>query len=411
MDEKERGNTMRKAYIIAAKRSAIGTFIGSLTDVEVADFGATVLKETIKQANIDPANLDEVIIGNVIAAGLGQNIARHVALNAGIPVEVCAQSINMLCGSGLKAVMEATLRIQANFGDLYVAGGVESMTRAPFMLSYKNRTGTKMGDQKLVDSMLHDGLTDAMYNIHMGVTADNIAKKYDISREAQDEFAFHSQEKALAAIAEGRFKDEIVPITYKTRKGEITFDTDEHPRKTSLEKLAKLRPAFNPDGTVTAGNASGINDGASFTIVASEDAVKKYNLKPIAEIIGFGQGGVDPRVMGLGPTPAILNALKYANLTIEDMDLVELNEAFAAQSLGVIHELEEATGMDRSTFLSKTNVNGGAIALGHPVGASGNRILVSLLYEMKKRNSKLGLASLCIGGGQGAAVIVKNCDE
>ncbi len=399
---------MRKAYIVAAKRSAIGTFLGSLTDVEVADFGATVLKETIKQANIDPANLDEVIIGNVIAAGLGQNIARHVALNAGIPVEVCAQSINMLCGSGLKAVMEATLRIQANFGDLYVAGGVESMTRAPFMLSYKNRTGTKMGDQKLVDSMLHDGLTDAMYNIHMGVTADNIAKKYNISREAQDEFALNSQEKALAAIAAGRFKDEIVPITYKTRKGEVIFDTDEHPRKTSLEKLAKLRPAFNADGTVTAGNASGINDGASFTIVASEDAVKKYNLKPIAEIVGFGQGGVDPRVMGLGPTPAILNALKYANLSIEDMDLVELNEAFAAQSLGVIHELEEATGMDRNAFLAKTNVNGGAIALGHPVGASGNRILVSLLYEMKKRGSKLGLASLCIGGGQGAAVIVKN---
>ncbi len=399
---------MRKAYIVAAKRSAIGTFLGSLTDVEVADFGATVLKETIKQANIDPANLDEVIIGNVIAAGLGQNIARHVALNAGIPVEVCAQSINMLCGSGLKAVMEATLRIQANFGDLYVAGGVESMTRAPFMLSYKNRTGTKMGDQKLVDSMLHDGLTDAMYNIHMGVTADNIAKKYNISREAQDEFALNSQEKALAAIAAGRFKDEIVPITYKTRKGEVIFDTDEHPRKTSLEKLAKLRPAFNADGTVTAGNASGINDGASFTIVASEDAVKKYNLKPIAEIVGFGQGGVDPRVMGLGPTPAILNALKYANLSIEDMDLVELNEAFAAQSLGVIHELEEATGMDRDAFLAKTNVNGGAIALGHPVGASGNRILVSLLYEMKKRGSKLGLASLCIGGGQGAAVIVKN---
>lgn len=399
---------MRKAYIVAAKRSAIGTFLGSLTDVEVADFGATVLKETIKQANIDPANLDEVIIGNVIAAGLGQNIARHVALNAGIPVEVCAQSINMLCGSGLKAVMEATLRIQANFGDLYVAGGVESMTRAPFMLSYKNRTGTKMGDQKLVDAMLHDGLTDAMYNIHMGVTADNIAKKYNISREAQDEFALNSQEKALAAIAAGRFKDEIVPITYKTRKGEVTFDTDEHPRKTSLEKLAKLRPAFNADGTVTAGNASGINDGASFTIVASEDAVKKYNLKPIAEIVGFGQGGVDPRVMGLGPTPAILNALKYSDLSIEDIDLVELNEAFAAQSLGVIHELEEATGMDRDAFLAKTNVNGGAIALGHPVGASGNRILVSLLYEMKKRGSKLGLASLCIGGGQGAAVIVKN---
>lgn len=401
---------MRKAYIVAAKRSAIGTFLGSLTDVDLATVGTTVLKETIKQANIDPANLDEVIIGNVIAAGLGQNIARHVAFDAGIPVEVCAQSINMLCGSGLKAVMEATLRIQANFGDLYVAGGVESMTRAPFMLSYKNRTGTKMGDQKLVDAMLHDGLTDAMYGIHMGCTADNIAKKYNISREAQDEFAFASQEKALAAIAAGKFKDEIVPITYKTRKGEVVFDTDEHPRKTSLEKLAKLRPAFNADGTVTAGNASGINDGASFTIVASEDAVKEYNLTPIAEVIGFGQGGVDPRVMGLGPTPAILNALKYADLKIEDLDLVELNEAFAAQSLGVIHELEEATGMDREAFLAKTNVNGGAIALGHPVGASGNRILVSLLYEMQKRKSKIGLASLCIGGGQGAAVIVKMCD-
>ena len=400
---------MRKAYIVAAKRSAIGTFMGSLTDVDVADMGATVLKETIKQANIDPANLDEVIIGNVIAAGLGQNIARNVAFKAGIPVEVCAQSINMLCGSGLKAVMEATLRIQANFGDLYVAGGVESMTRAPFLLSYKNRQGVKSGDITVVDSMLHDGLTDAMYGIHMGVTADNIAKKYNISREAQDEFALASQQKALAAIESGRFKDEIVPITYSTRKGEVVFDTDEHPRQTSMEKLAKLRPAFTKDGTVTAGNASGINDGASFTIIASEDAVKKYNLKPICEVVGFGQGGVDPRVMGLGPTPAILNALKYADLKIEDMELVELNEAFAAQSLGVIHELEEATGMDREEFLKKTNVNGGAIALGHPVGASGNRILVTLIHEMQKRNLTTGLASLCIGGGQGAAVIIKMC--
>lgn len=401
---------MRKAYIVAAKRSAIGTFMGSLTDVELADVGATVLKEAIKEANIDPANLDEVIIGNVIAAGLGQNIARNVAFKAGIPVEVCAQSINMLCGSGLKAVMEATLRIQANFGDLYVAGGVEAMTRAPFLLSYKNRKGVKSGDMILVDSMLHDGLTDAMYGIHMGVTADNIAKKYNISREDQDAFALASQEKALKAIANGKFKDEIVPITYSTRKGDVTFDTDEHPRQTTLEKLAKLRPAFTKDGTVTAGNASGINDGASFTIIASEDAVKKYNLKPIAEVVGFGQGGVDPRVMGLGPTPAILNALKYCDKKIEDIDLVELNEAFAAQSLGVIHELEEATGMDRDAFLEKTNVNGGAIALGHPVGASGNRILVSLLHEMKKRNVKTGLASLCIGGGQGAAVIVEMCE-
>lgn len=402
---------MRKAYIVSAKRSAIGTFMGSLTDVDLATVGSTVLKATIDEAGIDPANLDEVIIGNVIAAGLGQNIARNIAFQAGIPVEVCAQSINMLCGSGLKAVMEATLRIQANFGDLYVAGGVESMTRAPFLLSYKNRKGVKSGDMTVVDSMLHDGLTDAMYGIHMGVTADNIAKKYNISREAQDEFALASQQKALHAIETGRFKDEIVPISYETRKGTVIFDTDEHPRQTSLEKLAKLRPAFSKDGTVTAGNASGINDGASFTIIASEDAVKKYNLKPLAEIVGFGQGGVDPRVMGLGPTPAILNALKYADLSIEEMDLVELNEAFAAQSLGVIHELEEATHMNREEFLNKTNVNGGAIALGHPVGASGNRILVSLLYEMKKRNSKIGLASLCIGGGQGAAVIIKNCED
>ncbi len=401
---------MRKAYIVAAKRSAIGTFMGSLMNVDVATMGATVLKETIAQAGIDPANLDEVIIGNVIAAGLGQNIARHIAIDAGIPVEVCAQSINMLCGSGLKAVMEATLRIQANFGDLYVAGGVESMSRAPYLVSADNRTGTKMGNQTMIDSMLHDGLTDAMYGIHMGVTAENIAEKYNLTREMQDEFALASQEKALAAIESGRFKDEIVPITYKTRKGEVVFDTDEHPRSTSMEKLAKLRPAFKKDGTVTAGNASGINDGASFVIVASEDAVKKYNLKPIAEVIGFGQGGVDPRVMGLGPTPAILNALKYADKKIEDMELVELNEAFAAQSLGVIHELEVETGMDREEFMAKTNVNGGAIALGHPVGASGNRILVSLLYELKKRNLKTGLASLCIGGGQGAAVIVEMCD-
>ncbi len=401
---------MRKAYIVAAKRSAIGTFMGSLMNVDVATMGATVLKETIAQAGIDPANLDEVIIGNVIAAGLGQNIARHIAIDAGIPVEVCAQSINMLCGSGLKAVMEATLRIQANFGDLYVAGGVESMSRAPYLVSADNRTGTKMGNQTMIDSMLNDGLTDAMYGIHMGVTAENIAEKYNLTREMQDEFALASQEKALAAIESGRFKDEIVPITYKTRKGEVVFDTDEHPRSTSMEKLAKLRPAFKKDGTVTAGNASGINDGASFVIVASEDAVKKYNLKPIAEVIGFGQGGVDPRVMGLGPTPAILNALKYADKKIEDMELVELNEAFAAQSLGVIHELEVETGMDREEFMAKTNVNGGAIALGHPVGASGNRILVSLLYELKKRNLKTGLASLCIGGGQGAAVIVEMCD-
>lgn len=400
---------MKKAYIVAAKRSAIGSFMGGLTNVNLVNLGATVLKEAISQAGIAPETIDEVIVGNVIAAGLGQNIGRQVSIAAGVPVEVCAQSINMLCGSGLKAVMEATMRIQCGFGDIFVAGGVESMTNAPYLVPSKVRNGVKMGDLTMVDAMLHDGLTDGMYDIHMGVTADNIAKKYAITREEQDAFAFASQQKAIAAIDSGRFKDEIVPVEVPGKKGSVTiFDTDEHPNRTSTpEKMAKLRPAFTPDGTVTAANASGINDGASFTIIASEDAIEKYNLTPLAEVIGFGQGGVDPRVMGLGPTPAILNALRYANMSIEDMQLVELNEAFAAQSLGVIHELEEATGMDRQAFLEKTNVNGGAIALGHPVGASGNRILVTLLHEMQKRDLKVGLASLCIGGGQGAAVIIK----
>ena len=402
---------MNKAYIVAAKRSAIGTFLGSLTNVPAAELGATVLKAAIQEAGIEPKDINEVIIGNVISAGLGQNIARHIALDAGIPETIPAHSINMVCGSGLEAVIEATIRIHAGWGDVYVAGGVENMSAAPYLINGKNRTGTKMGNQTVVDAMIYDALTDAMNNVHMGVTAENIAKKYDITREAQNEFALASQEKALMAIAEGKFKDEIVPIEIKTRKGVTVFDTDEHPRQTSLEKLAKLRPAFIKDGTVTAGNASGINDGASMIIVASEEAVKKYNLKPIAEIIGCGQGGVDPLVMGLGPTPAILNALKDADLTLQDMNLIELNEAFASQSLGVVHELIEKTGIERKALMEITNVNGGAIALGHPVGASGNRILVSLLHEMIKRKAKYGLASLCIGGGMGVAVIVKNVED
>lgn len=399
---------MRKAYVVAAKRSAIGSFMGGLTNVKLVDLGATVLKETIKQAGIDAKDIDECVIGNVISAGLGQNVGRQVALAAGVPDSVCAQSINMLCGSGLKAVMEATIRIQAGFGDIFVAGGVESMTNAPYLVPSSVRTGCKMGDMKMVDSMIHDGLTDGMFNIHMGVTADNIAKKYNITREEQDAFAYASQQKAIAAVDSGRFKDEIVPVEVKMRKETILFDTDEHPnRKSTPEKMANLRAAFTPDGTVTAANASGINDGASFTIVVSEDALKKYNLTPLCEVIGIGQGGVDPKVMGLGPTPAILNALKYADLKLDEMELIELNEAFAAQALGVTHELIEATGVDREAFLAKTNVNGGAIALGHPVGASGNRILVTLIHEMQKRDVKIGLASLCIGGGMGAAVIVK----
>ena len=397
----------QKAYIVGAKRSAIGTMLGSLKNVTPAEMGATVLKAALEQANVKPDMVNEVLIGNVVSAGLGQNIARHVALDAGIPQEVPAHSINMVCGSGLEAVIDAVIRVKAGWGDIFVAGGVENMSAAPYLISGKNRQGVKMGNQVVVDAMINDALTDAMNNVHMGVTAENIAKKYNISREEQDAFAFASQEKAAAAIEAGKFKDEIVPIEVKERKKTIIFDTDEHPRKTSMELLAKLKPAFVKEGTVTAGNASGINDGASMIIVASEEAVKKYNLKPLAEIVGCGQGGVDPLTMGLGPTPAILNALKNADMKLQDMQLIELNEAFASQSLGVIHELIEKTGIDREALMEITNVNGGAIALGHPVGASGNRILVSLLYEMAKRDLTYGLASLCIGGGMGVAVIVK----
>ena len=399
---------MKKTYVISAKRSAIGSFLGSLATVKPAVLGSTVVKALLEDAKVAPENVDELICGNVLGAGLGQNIARTVALEAGIPETVCSHSVNMVCGSGLRTVMEGVMSIQTGFNDIVVCGGVESMSGAPYLIPANSRTGNKMGDFKCTDHMIYDALTDARHGVHMGITAENIADKYNITREMQDEFAYASQQKAIAAVDGGKFKDEIVPIEVKLRKETKVFDTDEHPnRKTSPEKLAGLRPAFKKDGSVTAGNASGINDGASFVLLASEDAVAKYNLTPICEVIGIGQGGVDPLTMGLGPTPAIRNALNYAGIKLEEVDLVELNEAFAAQSLGVIHELVEEHGIDREAFMAKTNVNGGAIALGHPVGASGNRILVSLIHEMKKSNKQVGLASLCIGGGQGTAVIVK----
>ena len=399
---------MRKSYIVSAKRTAIGSFLGGLATVKPKDMGSAVVKALLEDANVAPENVDEVICGNVLGAGLGQNIGRTIALEAGIPETVCAHSVNMVCGSGLRTVMEAVMSIQCGFNDIVVAGGVESMSGAPYLIPANTRTGNTIGHFTVVAPMIYDTLTDARANIHMGVTTENIAKKYNITREEQDAFGYASQQKAIAAVDSGRFKDEIVPITVHLKKQDVIFDTDEHPnRKSTPEKMAKLRPAFVKDGTVTAGNASGINDGASFVLVASEDAVKKYNLTPMCEIIGIGQGGVDPLTMGLGPTPAIRNALNYAGVKLDDMDLVELNEAFAAQSLGVLHELQEEHGIDLEQFKEKVNVNGGAIALGHPVGASGNRILVSLIYEMIKRDAKMGLASLCIGGGQGCAVIVK----
>ena len=399
---------MGKVYIVSAKRTAVGSFLGTLSNLKASEFGGEVIQAILEETKIPAAEVDEVIVGNILSAGHGQGLGRQIALKGGCPETVCAHTINMLCGSGMKAVMNATLAIEAGYSDVVIAGGVESMSGAPYLLPNTARSGTKMGDFKVTDHMIYDALTDGMYGIHMGVTAENIAEKYNITREEQDAFAIKSQEKAIQAIDNKKFADEIVPVTVKTRKESFVFDTDEYPnRKTSLEKLGTLRPAFIKDGTVTAGNASGINDGASFVMVVSEAALDKYNLKPLAEIVGIGQGGVDPRVMGLGPTPAIRVALKRAELELKDMDLLELNEAFAAQALGVVHEICEEHGVSKEELMEKTNVNGGAIALGHPVGASGNRIIVSLIHEMQKRDATYGLASLCIGGGMGTGIILK----
>ncbi|MBR7163283.1 MAG: acetyl-CoA C-acyltransferase, partial [Clostridia bacterium] len=345
----------------------------------------------------------------VLPAGVKQGPARQVAIGAGVPVEIPAYSLNMVCGSGMKAVMNAVVSIKAGINNLVAAGGTEVMSGAPYLVSGKVRSGNKMGEMKLVDHMLVDSLTDAFGNMHMGITAENVAERYSITREQQDAFAISSQQKAIVAQDNGKFVDEIVPITVKAGRKEIVFDQDEYiNRTTTLEKLGTLRTAFKADGTVTAGNASGINDGASFVIVASEEAVAKYGLKPMAEIVGIGQGGVEPDVMGLGPVPAIRNALKNAGMKLDEMEVLELNEAFAAQSLGVVHLLSQEHGVDKETIMSRCNVNGGAIALGHPVGASGNRIIVTLAHELKHSGKTYGLASLCIGGGMGTAVVLKN---
>lgn len=399
---------MSKVYIVAAKRTAVGSMMGSLKTLSASEMGAKVVSQLLEDTKVDQKNVDEVIVGNVLSALAGQGVGRQVAIKAGIPDEVPAYSINMVCGSGMKAVINAYHSIKAGANHLVIAGGTESMTNAPYLIPASVRGGVKMGDFKTVDHMINDALTDAYSNVHMGITAENVAEKFGITREQQDEFAIASQQKAIKAVDEGKFKDEIVPILIKERKNEFVFDTDEYPnRTTSLEKLATLKPAFKPDGTVTAGNASGINDGASFVMVADEETVKKYKLTPLVEIVGVGQGGVDPQVMGLGPVPAIGNALKNSGLKLDDIGVLELNEAFAAQSLGVVKQLVDIHKVDREKLLQKTNVNGGAIALGHPVGASGNRIIVSLIYEMLRSHTELGLASLCIGGGMGTAIVLK----
>lgn len=399
---------MSKVYIVAAKRTAIGKFGGSLAGISAAEMASVVINNIIAETGINPANLDEVVVGNILSAGQGQGVARQASIKAGVPQEVPAYGINMICGSGMKAILNAYANIKAGEANLILAGGTENMSGACYLLPGSVRNGIKMGDFKAVDHMIIDGLTDAFENVHMGITAENIASKYNISREQQDAFAYGSQRKAIDAIDNGRFKAEIVPVNIVTKKETIVFDTDEFVnRATTPEKLASLRPAFKKDGSVTAGNASGINDGASFVLVASEEAVKKYNLSPLAEIISIGQGGVDPSIMGMGPVPAIANVLRKAGMKLTDMDVVELNEAFAAQSLGVISQLCDDHNVDAEWFSQHCNLNGGAIALGHPIGASGNRITVSLVYEMIHNNKQYGLASLCIGGGMGTAIILK----
>ena len=399
---------MKKVYIVAAKRSAIGSFLGTISNVHPSDIGAHVLKTMLDELSIPVDKIDEVLVGNILPAGLGQGVARQVSIKAGIPVEVPAYGVNMVCGSGMKTIMTGYANIKLGLHNLVVAGGVEAMSLAPYIVPAQVRAGVKMGDRALVDHMINDALTDVFNNYHMGVTAENIATKYEISREEQDNLAIESQNRAIAAQDRGEFVKEIVPYTIKNRRGDITFDQDEYiNRTTNSEKLGKLRPAFVKDGTVTAGNSSGINDGVSFVLLASEEMVEKLGLTPLAEIVGIGQGGVDPAYMGLGPVPAVRNALLHANLNIKQIDVFELNEAFAAQSLGVLRELEKEHGVTKEYMLARTNLNGGAIALGHPVGASGNRIVVTLIHQMLQHDKKLGLASLCIGGGMGTAIVLK----
>lgn len=403
---------MEKVYIVGAKRTPIGSFLGSLKSVSAVKLASQAIRGALEQAQVQSTDVTEVILGNVLSAGLGQGVARQAAIGAGLSIEVPAYSLNMVCGSGLKAVANGMSMIQSGLAQAVVTGGTESMSNAPFLVDGHIRSGRKMGHMNFTDSMLHDGLTDAFEGYHMGITAENVAREFGISRGEQDQFAIRSQEKAIIAQDSGKFADEIVPVVVETRAGVEEVAEDEYiNRTTTLEKMSGLRPAFKKDGTVTAGNASGLNDGASAIVLASGQLAEAQQLPIMAEVIAIGQGGVDPSVMGIGPVPAIKKALEAANLTLADIDLFELNEAFAAQSLAVINELAAESGESVEALSERMNVNGGAIALGHPIGASGNRILVTLLYELKRRNLTYGLASLCIGGGMGLAVIIKNVED
>ncbi|HHT01442.1 MAG TPA: acetyl-CoA C-acetyltransferase [Firmicutes bacterium] len=391
---------MREVVLAGAVRTAIGNYGGSLAQMSAAELGAVVIKEALQRAGVGFDQVDEVLYGNVLQGGQGQNPARQAALKAGLDVSIPVTSINKVCGSGLKAVMMAAQAIAAGDADVVVAGGTESMSQAPYLLD-QARFGYRMAHGKVEDLMIKDGLWCAMGDTHMGITAENLAERYNISRADQDEFAAASQAKAVAAIAEGRFRDEIVPVMIPQRKGDpVAFSVDEYPRAgTTVETLSKLRPAFKKDGTVTAGNASGINDGAAAMVVMSAEKARELGVTPMATVVSYASAGVPPEIMGWGPVPATRKALSKAGWTLADVDLIEANEAFAAQSLAVGREL----GFD----MEKVNVNGGAIALGHPIGASGARILVTLLYALQDRGLTTGLATLCIGGGQGVAMLVK----
>jgi acetyl-CoA C-acetyltransferase len=391
---------MKNAVIVSAVRTAMGSFNGALAGVSAVDLGAIVIREALHRAGLDGQPIDEAIIGNVLQAGLGQNPARQALLKAGLPESVCGFTVNKVCGSGLKSVALAAQAIQAGQANALVAGGMENMSQAPYLLNAKARWGYRLGDGELSDVILRDGLMCATEGYHMGITAENVAKAHGITRTMQDQAALDSQQKALAAIESGAFAREIVPVTVKSRKAEIQFAVDEFPKAgTTLDGLAALRPAFDKSGTVTAGNASGINDGAAALVVMAEDAARAAGLTPLARVRGYASGGVAPSMMGLGPVPATQNVLQQTGLTLADIDLIEANEAFAAQFLAV--------GQLLDFDMEKVNVNGGAIALGHPIGASGARILVTLLHALAARDKTLGLATLCIGGGQGIAMIVE----
>lgn len=403
---------MTRIFIVAAKRTPIGAFQGSLAGLSAVELGAAAAQAAIAQSGIDRDDIDEVIVGNVLSAGLGMGVGRQVSIAAGLSADIPAYTLNMICGSGMKAVLEACAHIKAGDADAVLTVGTESMSNAGFVQPGSLRRGHKMGHIESKDVILSDGLTDAFHHYHMGITAENIAERYHISREAQDAFALHSQRKAQQAKENGLFDAELVPLDVKQRRETITFNDDEYVRAdASSERLAALKPAFSKDGSVTAGNASGINDGASSILVVSEDALSRHHLTPLAEIISYGQGGVAPEVMGLGPVPAIAQALERSNYRLSDIERIELNEAFAAQSIGVMQELAQQHEVDYAHLRDITNPTGGAIALGHPIGCSGNRIITTLVYGLLRDNQSLGLASLCIGGGMGTALLIKAIND